>query len=130
MEDDKITLLFPRQLQENTPNPIPLKRIGIWCQKNLFFMKAIPNFNGNYFATVEGSIINKKGIVRKATLDKNRYERISICNGGKKKSHFVHRLICLTYLPNPENKPQVNHKNGIRNDNRLENLEWCTSEEK
>ena len=41
------------------------------------------------------------------------------------KYHRVHRLIALTYLANPKNLPEINHKNGVRNDNNIDNLEWC-----
>ena len=55
---------------------------------------------------------------------------IRLNKGYLKSGHgYVHRLIAETFLPNPENKRTVNHKNGIKTDNRLENLEWATDSE-
>lgn len=48
---------------------------------------------------------------------------------GKRLTLYVHRLIAKAFLPNPESKPCINHKNGNKKDNRLENLEWCTHAE-
>lgn len=55
---------------------------------------------------------------------KTGYETVGLHHN---KTEYVHRLVALTFIPNPNNYEQVNHKNFIRNDNRVENLEWCSS---
>ena len=58
-----------------------------------------------------------------------RYSTATLCRNDEMNQQYVHRLMCLAFLPNPKNKPQVNHKNGDSWDNRIENLEWCTESE-
>lgn len=69
-----------------------------------------------------------KGIIRKPTPDKDGYIRISLW-GKKRGMGRVHRLVAHAFISNPKNKPQINHKNGIKDDNRIENLEWATLSE-
>jgi len=89
-------------------------------------MKDIPGYEGKYAATEDGRIYSHKS---KRFLKPYRctrgYEQQSL--DGKKQ--FIHRLVALTYLPNPQNKDFVNHKNGNKSDNRVSNLEWCTRSE-
>jgi len=58
---------------------------------------------------------------------KNGYLRIGLTKYGERKFFSIHRLVALHFIPNPDNKPQVDHINRIRHDNRLENLRWATN---
>ena len=94
--------------------------------KPFFIMKPVKDFE-NYLISKEGvvySLLYKKVLV--TTFDKAGYERITLSKNRFRKTMFIHRLVGINYIPNPENKPFINHKNGIKNDNRLENLEWYT----
>lgn len=73
-----------------------------------------------------GKIKNVKEKILCLGYYSNGYEQFSISIDNKRHTGIVHRLIAKTFIPNPENYPVVNHKNGIRDDNRVENLEWCT----
>lgn len=91
--------------------------------------KSIPGFD-KYEVSTLGNIRNAKTKRHLAKFQAhNGYERMTLRKDGKYASIDVHRCVALAFLDNPENKRTVNHKNRVRNDNRVENLEWATYQE-
>lgn len=90
----------------------------------------IPCYEGFYQASTFGNIkrLYKSGKekILKPSLKTNGYLIVSLSKNNTRKSFDVHRLVAQVFIPNTENKSQVNHKNGIKTDNRVENLEWIT----
>ena len=80
----------------------------------------------DYIINENGTIFSKKtNKFLKLIVDKCGYSRVDVCINGKRKSYKVHRLVAGKYIPNPNDLPQVNHKDGNRQNNNVENLEWC-----
>lgn len=76
-----------------------------------------------------GRIDNRKGKQLKPKVDKCGYETIVLTKDGIRKNYTIHKLVALAYIPNPENKPTINHIDGNKLNNNVSNLEWATYKE-
>jgi hypothetical protein len=83
-----------------------------------------------YEITKDGKCINKKtNYVKKTFISNSGYERVSLWLNGKNKKFSIHRLVAIKYLKNPNNYEFINHKDGNKLNNNVNNLEWCTNSE-
>lgn len=103
----------------------------------------VPGYEDKYFISDSGILVSTASRSRvkcpkdlskyphtiKPAIKKDGYYGVCLKDGNRQKNVYIHRLVALAFIPNPEHKPQVNHKNGNKLDNRVENLEWTTAQE-
>lgn len=97
--------------------------------------KSIPGYEGLYEVSSYGRVKSldrydsrncfRKGRILKQNNDGRGYMSVQLCLNGKIKKYLVHRLVAQTFIPNPDNLPEVNHKDENPENNSVTNIEWC-----
>lgn len=101
-------------------------------------LRPIPGYEGLYSVTRDGRVWSHARTYRRSlrwrdgrwltpSLERAGYLLVKLTNGDRGLTQKVHRLVASAWIPNPDNLPWINHKNGVKIDNRDTNLEWCTA---
>ena len=100
--------------------------------------KDIKGYEGFYKVSNRGNVFSvervyangkkRDGLILKPSCDRGGYLRVDICKNGVRKIESIHRLVAEAFIPNPNGLPQVNHIDEVKDNNNVENLEWCTRE--
>lgn len=96
---------------------------GLYEVSSLGRVRSLPH---KVYNKLIGEYISKEKILKQGSLVRG-YKGVGLYKNGKEKTQKVHRLVAEAFIPNPNNYPEVNHKNEDTSDNRVTNLEWCTS---
>lgn len=93
-------------------------------------IKPILGYEGIYTIDTNGNVfsINSNKFM-KPYIDNGGYHRVQLSKDGVRKKYLVHRIVALAFIPNPDNKPEINHIDGDKSNNCVKNLEWCTRKE-
>lgn len=105
--------------------------------------KDIIGYEGNYKINIDstiqsiertiirsnGTTLKVKGKIKKTTINNDGYAIVVLYKLNKPKQFYIHRLVAEHFIDNPKNHPCINHINGIKNDNSISNLEWCSYSE-
>lgn len=92
--------------------------------------KPIKGWEDKYTISSDGKVYSiKSGKYLKPRLSMDGYERVALCDNGIRREYRIHRLVAETFIENPKNLPQINHKDFNKLNNYIDNLEWCTNYE-
>lgn len=119
-------------------NKASTRKAGVIFMQEIW--KDIPNYQGFYqisnFGNVKSLCFGARNIKKsnkqkllKSSPSNCGYYKVELYKDGKSKMFYVHRLVANAFIPNPDNKPQVNHIDGNKANNSVSNLEWCTHSE-
>lgn len=88
-----------------------------------------PKYEIDEYGNIYSNYAVSNGSKRILRSNGNGYLYLRLSNNGVISNEYVHRLVAKTFIPNPDNKPEINHMDGNKSNNHVSNLEWCTSSE-